>query len=195
MTAKDKWDVLLQVLTMGGAGLAFVIGLRQWRRDQAWKRAERMDQFVAQFEQDKLLQLAATILDWTYCSAEISGKEIDVENNEVLLALRDHSKMGPNPVFKGNQMKMRRAYDALLSFFSRLEMALTMDLIDVEPDRQYFGYWLKRLVTFDRHSDDENVLGGTPPTKIVEDYIRVYGDPKSMARLRKHFGCDGDAAS
>ncbi len=180
---KNAWDVFLNIVTMIGATIAFGIGLRQWRRGQEWQRAERLDKFVELFEGDKALQTAATVLDWTCCNAEISGLAFDVDNDEVLLALRDHQKLKPGEGFAGNQMPVRRAYDALLSFFGRLEMAITGGLVDVAPARQYFRYWLVLLITFERHGDKNKVLGGQSPAEMVKGYIEAYGDPKSIQRL------------
>src|SRR5215475_11841980 len=98
---KNIWDVILQIITMAGAVLAFWVGLRQWRRGQDWQRAEQMDKFVLQFENDELLRLAATIIDWTRRKVEFRKREFVVTNTDALLALRDHREMGEKPVFEG----------------------------------------------------------------------------------------------
>src|SRR5262249_23514602 len=129
--AKNLWDVVLNIVTMVGAGVAFWFGLHQWRRGQDWQRAEQMDKFVQQFEDDGLLRLAAIIVDWTRRVVVFREREFAMTNTDALLALRNHEHMGPKPVFEGEQATLRDAYDALLAFFARLELALSTQLIDV----------------------------------------------------------------
>src|SRR5262249_24460088 len=104
--AKNLWDVILSIITMLGAGVAFWFGLQQWRRGQDWQDA--------------------------------------------LLALRDHASMGDRPRFEGAQATVRDAYHSLLSFFGRLELAISTKLVDAAPAVQYFRYWLEHFLAFDK---------------------------------------------
>ena len=115
---------------------------------------------------------------------------IDVQNDQVLLALRDHRSIEGVDKFPYEQPTFRDAYDALLTFFNRLELALTTGLIDRDPARAYFSSWLERLVKFDRHKKDPNVLGGMDPARLVAAYIWAYGDRPSIVRLCKAFNID-----
>lgn len=180
---KNTWDVILSIVTMVGAAIAFWVGLRQWRRGQDWQRAEQMDKFVQQFENDDLLCLAATIIDWTRRQVKFREREFVVTNTDALLALRDHTKMGAKPVFEGEQATLRDAYDAVLAFFARLELALSTKLIDVAPAKQYFHYWLSHFLTFDHHPDEKNILHDKSPVQMVKGYIEAYADPESIRRL------------
>ena len=182
---KNTLDIVLQIIAMIGAAIAFWIGLRQWRRGQDWQRAEQMDKFVLQFENDELLCLAATIIDWTRRKVKFREREFVVTNTDALLALRDHTKMGEQPLFEGEQATLRDAYDALLAFFARLELALSTRLIDVAPAKQYFRYWLEHFLAFDRHPDSKNLLQGKSPQEMIKGYIEAYADPDSIRRLCK----------
>lgn len=185
---KNLWDVVLNMVTMVGAAVAFGFGLQQWRKGQAWQRADKLDKFIEKFEADPLLRLAATILDWKERNdITFGGEKIDIRNNDVLLALRDHHTIAQRPMFSDEQAKFRDAYDALLAFLNRLELSITTDLIDPEPTRAYFAYWLERLLEFNRHPDREKVLGDFTPSLAVVQYIKVYGDVKSVIRLCEHF--------
>ncbi len=77
--------------------------------------------------------------------------------------------------------------DALLAFFNRIELSISTKLIDSEPDKDYFAYWLRRLITLDRHPDTKNVLRGVTPQHMVAKYIRAYGDPLPSVLLMKYF--------
>lgn len=185
---KNLWDVILNIVTLVAAAVAFGFGLYQWRRSQAWQRAEKFDKLVEKFETDELLRLATVIIDWSERKVRFRNRDLTVLNDEALLALRDHQAIEVLPKFPGEQATLRDAYDALLAFFNRLDVAISTGLIDAKPARDYFGYWLERLLKFDRHPDVDNVLGGKTPKAMVAGYIKVYADPKSIDSLRKHFG-------
>lgn len=182
---KNLWDVVLNIMTMVGAGIAFWFGLQQWRRGQDWQRAEQMDKFVQEFENDELLRLAATVIDWTRREVVFRGRALVVTNTDSLLALRDHMTMGTKPVFEGEQATLRDAYDALLAFFGRLELAISTKLVDAPPALQYFRYWLEHFLAFDKHPDEKNLLAGKLPKEMVAGYVNAYGDAASIKRFCK----------
>ena len=184
---KADWDVILTLITMAGAIVAFILGWMQWRRGQAWQRAEQLDKFVVKFESDELLKLASVVLDWTDRTVTFREKAFNVRNWEVLSALRDHQLIEDQNKFPGEQPVLRDAYDALLAFFNRLELGISTGLIDSKPAKAYFRYWLRRLVEFDRHHADPKVLDGENPAKLVAAYICVYGDARSIKKLCKAF--------
>ena len=184
---KNLIDIILAAVTMVGAAVAFIVGLFHWRRGQAWHRAEQLDKFIQKFETDELLKLSTVVLDWSSREVRFQDRDFVVRNDEALLALRDHRKIEDPIKFPSEQPHLRDAYDALLAFFNRLELAASTNLISVEPAKAYFSYWVKRFVTFDQHPDKNNVLVGVSPEKMVAEYIRLYGDASSMTRLCKHF--------
>ena len=194
---KNVWDVIINLLTLGGAGVAFYFSLHQWKCGQALQKAAKLDDFIAKFESDELLRLAATILDWRERTITCRGREVKVCSKEVLLALRIHTEIKESPQFPGDRMIFRDAYDALLNFLQRLEIAIAGSLVDPVHARKCFGYWLERLLKFERHKDDPNdpFLDGREPTKMVRDYIRAYGDPESFRRLCEEFGMDCEEIS
>ncbi|HSE24417.1 MAG TPA: hypothetical protein VLB68_22305 [Pyrinomonadaceae bacterium] len=187
---KNLWEVLLTILTMAGATVAFLVSWKQWQRGQEWQRSEQLDKFVVKFESDALLKLAAVVLDWHDRPVTFDGRMIDVQNQEVLLALRDHRDIEGVDKFPGEQPTFRDAYDALLTFFNRIELAIATGLVDREPASAYFSYWLDHLVKFDRHKKDSSVLKGMDPAKLVAAYIWAYGDRHSIVRLCKAFKID-----
>ena len=184
---KNVFDVILTIIGMIAAGFAFVQTVREWRAAQRWKRAEQLDQFVNRFDNDAMLRLASVIVDWTDRAVTFLNRSLTVRNDDVLLALRVHTDLDPDCKFPGEQPAIRDAYDALLAFFARLELALTSGLIDKAPARAYFRYWLQRFVTMDRHPDRKGVLAGQAPAAMVRNYVRAYGDEDSMKRLCRDF--------
>jgi len=184
---KALWDVILTLITMAGAVVAFILSWMQWRRGQDWQRAEQLDKFVVKFETDELLQLASVVLDWTDRKVMFREREFTVRNLEVVSALRDHQLIENQNKFPGEQPVLRDAYDALLAFFNRLELGISSGLIDSEFAKEYFRYWLERLTRFDRHNAEKEVFNGADPATLVAAYIWAYGYRRSITDLCRDF--------
>lgn len=183
---KNLVDVVLAVVAMGGAVVAFVHTIREWRASQRWKRSEYLDKFVDRFESDDLLRLACMAIDWTSRTTTYKNRKVIILNDDVILALRDHQEMRGQH-FDGEQPAIRDAYDALLSFFCRLALAIDSGLIDADPTREYFRYWLERFITMDRHPDGSNVLGGRSSQEMAAGYVKAYSDGDAIGRLCDRF--------
>jgi len=186
---KNLYDVILSVLTLVGAGVALGLGLYQWRRSQAWQRADKLDKFIEKFESDELLRLAAVVVDWELRETKFCGRHLTVCNKDALLALRNHDEMPANAEFEDEQPTIRDAYDSLLAFFQRLELSISHKLIDKGPAKDYFAYWLEHFLRFDRHPDEGGtILKSITPEAKVAAYINAYGDMESIKRLCHKFG-------
>lgn len=184
---KNLWDVILNSLALLAAAVAFIFGLLQWRQSQKWQRSEQLDKFVDKFESDELLQLATLIVDWTNRETTFRNRRIVMINTDVLLALRNHEEIKNSPMFPGEQATIRDAYDAFLTFFNRLELAISTGLIDAEPTKAYFRYWLYHFLKMSRHEDRDHVLEAGTPQQMVVKYIQTYGDIESVRCLAKAF--------
>src|SRR5262249_8844283 len=174
---KNLWDVILTIITVISASIAFCFGLYQWRRGQAWQRANKLDQFIEKFETDDLLQFGATALDWTKREVTFRGRKVVITNSDVILSLRDYRTITERPMYPGEQALLRDAYDALMTFFQRLELSIATELIDAGHAKAYFAYWLERLVTLDRHCHpDKEIPKEMSPPDMISAYIKMYGD-------------------
>jgi len=186
-TAKNLVDVILTILTMLGAGVAFCFGLHQWRRAQAFQRAEQLNKFIEKFETDELLRLATLVIDWSDRETLFRGEPFTFWNDDALLALRDHTKITERPMFTKEQAALRDAYDAFLAFVTRLQIGISTKLIEKDAAEVYFAYWLNHFINFDKHRDDGNLFQGTSPAVKVAEYIKAYGDPPSINELCNTF--------
>src|SRR5277367_1315826 len=54
----------MEIIKIVGAGLAFWIGLRQYRRNEVWKRLEFVAAEMKNFYDDPAVKTAMTMLDW-----------------------------------------------------------------------------------------------------------------------------------
>jgi hypothetical protein len=74
---------------IAGAIVGFSIGLWQYAKAQRWKRREFIAAQVREFESDKKIQLAMTMLDWNnrelYFPSEASDKPIALKVDTALL--------------------------------------------------------------------------------------------------------------
>lgn len=74
-----------------GAIMVFSIGLWQYAKAQRWKRREFIAAQVKEFESDKKIQLAMTMLDWNnrelYFPSEASDKPIALKVDTALLRI------------------------------------------------------------------------------------------------------------
>ena len=188
--AKNVSDVILTILGMGGAIIAFQQTIREWRESQRWKRSEYLDKLIEKFEGDERVQLACTAIDWTARTTEFRGRKVTLTNYDVLRSLRPHAELQEGETYEGEQSIIREAFDSLLNYFCRLESAIATDLIDRSPAKDYFEYWLKRFVTMDRHPVRDTPLGGKQPGEMAAAYIAAYSDIKCIVRLCRHFDID-----
>lgn len=194
MVLKDKLDLWMKGIGLGGAVIAFVVGLCQWHRDQAWKRQELLDDLIAHFESDSNIRIAKAAVDWRTRDVRSGDTTLRISNTGAVLALRivgddtqkklcglrfgcsDYCSLTPE------QIALREAYDALLSFFQRLEVAVTNKKVDAEPCADYFNYWLDRLLTFRMHTVETGCVCNTRE-ELIAGYICAYGSSDSMLRL------------
>lgn len=186
---KNLVDAVLAILGGIGAALAFLHTLETWREGQRWQRAAKLDALIEHFERDALLRLACVIIDWTSRRLELDGDTFAYTNVDALGALKLYGE-GPGQTlrFTPTQAKIRDAYDAFLSFMSRLDAALEARLVDTEPAARHFRYWLEVFASMRHHPDaDGSILDGKSPSQAVADYIRAYGDPAVIASLQKRF--------
>jgi hypothetical protein len=187
---KNIVDVILTVIGGVGALIAFTHTLRTWKEGQRWQRADKLDKMIDTFEKEPILRLACLVVDWTFRKTEVDGKPFSFTNEDALLALRLYGD-GPGQSrdeFSPAPAKIRDAYDALLTFFSRLDVALEAGLIDQAPTRRYFVYWLEILLTMKHHQDETNVLVGQSPAQAVAGYIGQYGNPRAIENLARAMG-------
>ena len=118
--------------------LAFVAGLAafvQWRRDQSWKRANKLDSFYKEFNSRRQIRIACRVLDWSCGKFEIA-KGDDPEANRAmaeLASLRDNKVVDLLVKELGKESSFARAFAArnlvLMGELARAAKALA----DAEP--------------------------------------------------------------
>jgi hypothetical protein len=148
----DDIKLAIEILTLGFAVLGGLVALTQWRRDQAWKRAEKLDALYRDFEGSRLIQIACKVLDWSRGKFKFQdGEEFRFDEADVLKSLALHGDQ--ELTFTPTQARMRDAYDSMLSFFERLETAIQNGLVDEKSAVRLFGYWVDHFVSMTEHPE------------------------------------------
>jgi hypothetical protein len=187
---KNLVDVILALAGGVGALVAFIHTLRTWKEGQRWQRAEKLDKLIEFFETEPLLKRACLVFDWTFRKTSLDEKEFSFTNKDALLALKLYGDPpGRANSFTTTQANIRDAYDALFTFFSRLETALEAGLVESIPTRRYFVYWVNLVLTMKHHRDQDGVLDKEPSVAVAE-YIREYANPRAIASLASRMGID-----
>jgi hypothetical protein len=146
----EKAKLVIEAVTLGVGFLGGLVALVQWRRDQSWKKAEKLDSMYKEFEGSRLIQIACRVMDWSYGKFKFpDGEEIRFLTADVLKSLMVHGN--EELTFTSTQTRMRDSYDALLAFFIRLYTAIDSGLVDRKPAAKLFGYWVEHFAVMPEH--------------------------------------------
>ena len=151
--SQDPWvfgaDQLIAVTGLLGALVAFLVGLRQYRRAQAWKRAEWVAAEVATFLNTPDVINALAMIDWweRYIllfpfHPDPEQRQVRVDDPLVTAALVHHSDSAG---FSRAQARIRDCFDCFLDGLERFENFIEVGLIDVDDVRPYLSYWIDRI--------------------------------------------------
>jgi hypothetical protein len=192
---------VVSVLGVFGGIVLFGRALYEWRDAQQWKRADKLEGFIKEFETEPLLVFGRSVIDWTRRTVDYrERKSVTISNTDALLALRIHTELKVDPTeaendreYTGEQPLIRDALDTLLNFFDRLAVAVSTELVDADHARVFFRYWLWKLVTYNAHPVEKedkqtrHAAKGTPEERMAR-YIAEYGNIELVVALCRLFG-------
>lgn len=158
---------LMVVLGGIGAGIAFIVSFRQYKRGQNWLRAKVVISLINSFERDEQIELACTMLDWD--EREIvfpGGKNVKFSNEILVSALRvpemdvcytnqEFYDKEATP-FTEEESMIRDAFDCFFDFFHKLYALEKGDLLSFS-DYVYFYYWLELVRDIGVYKKDERI--------------------------------------
>ena len=181
-------EELTAVCGVIGGIVLFGFALHQWRDSLQWRRAEKLDAIIRDFDSVPLLLLGRTIVDWTARTVTYEDRDVTITNVDALLALRDHRSLDEGTKFPGQQPLIRDALDRLLSFFEQLNLAIATRLVDRQHAKRFFAYWVAKLVTFDQHPIEGNGTPVVPPEEGSPEarmarYIKAYANIDAIIEL------------
>jgi hypothetical protein len=167
-----------------GALVAFVIGIQQYLRAQQWKRREFLAAQIKDFESDRKVQAALTMLDW-------SGRRIaffpDIATTAFVITVNDPllcSALVPHEAVDGyltHEALIRDCFDRLFDGLVRFSNFVEADLISMDELRPYLRYWMCSIsgTKQDYHCSDFYTL--------LHNYI-IYYDFTEARSLIESFG-------
>jgi hypothetical protein len=201
----ETWKLVLSIAGYLGAALAFVVGLRQSRRGDYWKRSEFLATEMKLFFDDARVGAALTMIDWgvrrvKQIPSPTDPRGILVTRTLQCEALRPHTMLnsggasdtvGSDDVvlssdsgsFTPDQAAIRDAYDRFLDGLDRFGNYLTGDLLSVRDLKPYLDYWVNSIA--DTHCTPEDSLWSL----CVLAYIQFYSFV-GVQRLFKEYGHD-----
>jgi len=163
-------DIILKALAMAGAALAFLIGLKQYRRAQQWKRAEWVAQEMKELLADPLVHAVTLMIDWESADVPLypdqptqTDRSLRLNDAQIAAALADHKKRKP---FENFEVDVRNAFDRLLFGLERFSSYVTSDLVSERDLEPYLSYWAKQVCP-----------KGSPAPRIIalQQYMETYG--------------------
>ncbi|MCX6595312.1 MAG: hypothetical protein NTV70_02975 [Acidobacteria bacterium] len=145
---------LIEVVKVVGGGMAFGLGLWQYRVAQSWKRMEFTAAEIAKFRADPMVRRVYLMLDWEARRIDLGlPKEGDnfpvIKHSLVASALVPHSE---KEKFTLAEAAIRDHFDVFLEYLCHFEAFVTAKLIQPDELRPYLEYWTKKLAGEDKIS-------------------------------------------
>jgi hypothetical protein len=141
--------IVISLIALGGGGIAFLVGLLQYRHAQRWKRAEFVANEIKEFKADPSIHNALLMLDWNERAIELFPREVDptkrsilVDDESLALALVPHTIRCD---FTPLEIALRDTFDRLFDRLERFEYFLQAGLVTREEFEPYLIYWLDLL--------------------------------------------------
>jgi len=163
----------LKVAALGGAAIAFVIGLLQYRKAQRWKRVEWTAKEMDAFFADPKVAMALKMIDWgagrrieLYPNrANEAERFVVVRDDDLAKALRDHGMQE----FSEDEAAIRDVFDHLLDRLERIHSFVEAGLLSQKDVKPYLYYWAVHVIAAK--------AGYTKVERIVQlrRFIRTYG--------------------
>ena len=170
------------------ASTAFLAGLIQYRKAQAWKKAEFVAGEVKALFADPAVRLALHLLDWNLSCHDLRSrddedalKEVWIGDATLVTALSPHSvrPTGFHPV----EVRVRLAFDALLDGLQRFEHFIETELVRERDFLPYLRYWLDLIGSSSGYGKSAPVL------HAIWRYIDFYRY-KDVQRFFVRYGFD-----
>jgi len=159
------YDFWLHAAAYVCAGIAFLIGLWQYRQAQTYQRASVLLNLIEAFEKDEKIAAACRMIDWDEREVQLGEGCAIKFTNDVLISALQTPRMDVG--FTAEQSKIRDAFDSFLDFFHKVYGFWESKVFRFE-DLQYFYYWFELLYGIGDYKQ-------TPTLQTtISDYIKNY---------------------
>ena len=162
------------------AAVAAIFGLLQWRKAEAWKRAEFAGGLLRQMETDSELSFCCRALDWGVGPLLIPEKYRPLFPKDTVRI--DHSweimarALRPNLDFDWSDpqhLVYRYSFDTFLSYLDRLQWFVALKLVersDLDPIDDY----LKHLESATYYGGTSKELPGVTKEMVFGEFIGAF---------------------
>ena len=137
-------EFLITVGTAIGGIYVFFRGISEYRANTRIKRAEFLDKLISEFLNPEIDIARGLLDDYVYVSKDNRDKS-PTEQKELSKPLstflRDHRI---EPIGTVDEIAVRRSFDKLLDFFTRLSYYLRQELIS-SAELSYFKYYIRKV--------------------------------------------------
>jgi hypothetical protein len=171
-------------IKIAGAAAAFGIGIYEYMRAQKWKRREFLAAQIKDFESDRKVQAALTMLDWSGRRVaffpDTATTPVVITVNDLLLCLA----LVPHKAVEGcrtYEALIRDCFDRLFDGLVRFSNFVEADLISMDELRPYLRYWICSISGTKRDYHCRHFYA------LLHNYIICY-DFTEARRLIESFG-------
>jgi hypothetical protein len=163
----------MDIAKIVGAGIAFWIGLQQYRRSQLWKRLEFVSAQMKIFFDDSAVRATMQMLDWR--KKDIQLFKARGEDNEVWVTVYYELvaiALGTDPAkhYDDEQSAIRDLVERFLEYLARFEGFLRTKVVEPQDLDPYLDYWVKLLSGRDDHSPEVTRLVLPSLWKFIDYY-------------------------
>jgi len=141
-------------LTLVGGVVTVLLGVREYRRGEDWKRSEFLAKEVDAFFASPKVATALLLIDYSEINLEPNGRRTTKKTESTLTLTDDivtrglaiHTDFADGiEQFHGPEMLVREAFDELLTGFERFGHHVKIGLVDADDVSTYLGYWIDKL--------------------------------------------------
>jgi hypothetical protein len=147
----------MEVAKLLAAGVAFGIGLWQYRRSQIWKRLEFVSAQMKIFFDDPAAREAMIMLDWRKKKMplfkfrdEADEEYVTVDYKMVAGAL----DIDPEAHYDKKHSAIREAFERFLEYLARFEGFIEATAVEPKDLNPYLDYWVKLISGHDNRSPE-----------------------------------------
>ena len=167
-------DAAFKLLVVAGGIVAFIVGLWQYTRAQAWKRSEWVAQEMRQFFSDPDVRRALLMIDWgkrdiTFMTNSVPSRPVTCEVSDAMIvkALQHHTARRER--FGDEEQLIRDTFDHFLDGLERFASFRAAGLVSPNDLKPYLAYWFKNI------RDAKDGTGQRQRLVQLRRYIESYG--------------------
>jgi len=131
--------------------LSFIKAIVEYRKAQLWKESEFLSKEIKEFFSDDKVKTVLTLLDWNARLIQINGKEVKINDQFLIEALKTHNKKSK---FSLEEAHIRDLFDNFFDKLSYFKIHCKNGLVSEKKVYNYFEYYFDILVTSERKTPE-----------------------------------------